>query len=96
MGQLSPKDCSNTCCCPRDTIVPYCEIVLNNSSYPGFFSKNFDLDYNSKTKVLVVDYSLPPVDAFPTLTEIRYISTKKELKEVHLSNIQLEKLYDDT
>jgi restriction system protein len=79
-----------------DAIVPYCEIVLNNSEYPDFFPKQFNLEYNDSNKLLIVDYFLPAIEHYPTLLEIKYVPTKKELKEVHLSNLQLENNYDDT
>ncbi len=80
----------------KEAIIPYCEIVLSNSEYPDFFPKQFDLDYNPTNKLLVIDYSLPPIDVFPTLLEVKYYPVKKEVKESHLTELQLEKTYDDS
>jgi restriction system protein len=77
-----------------NAVIEYCEMVLNNSTYPETFPKDFDLDYNSETKLLMVEYVLPAPDCFPTLTEVKYIAIKKELKEVYLSETQLAKIYD--
>jgi len=79
-----------------ETVIEYCELVLNNSSYPDTFPKDFDIDYNAVTKVLLVEYILPSPDQLPTLLEVKYIATKKELKETHLSETQLFKIYDIT
>ena len=59
-----------------NAVLEYCELVLNNSSYPDSFPKDFDLDYNPETKLLIVEYLLPSPDCLPNLIEVRYIDTK--------------------
>lgn len=78
-----------------ESVIEYCELVLNNSQYPDFIPKDFDLDYNKESKMLLVEYVLPAPESFPTLTEVKYIATKKELKETHLSENQIAKIYDN-
>jgi restriction system protein len=75
-------------------IVEYCEIVLNNSQYPEAFPKDFDLDYNSNSNLLIVEYVLPTPDDLPKLTDVKYIASKNELKESFLSETQLSKIYN--
>jgi restriction system protein len=77
-----------------DAIIEYCELVLNNSEYPETFSENFEIEYNDKTKILVVEYSLPPIENFPTLKEVKFIKAKNELKEYHISHAQLLQMFD--
>lgn len=77
-----------------DAIIEYCELVLNNSEYPETFSKNFEIQYNKDTKILIVEYSLPPIENFPTLKEVKFIKAKNELKENHISQAQLLKIFD--
>ncbi|MCG6536495.1 MAG: hypothetical protein L7F78_17760 [Syntrophales bacterium LBB04] len=77
-----------------EAIIQYCEMVLNNSQYPETFPKDFDLDYNSDSKLLIVEYVLPSPDDLPTLTDVKYIAAKKQLKESFLSETQLSKIYD--
>lgn len=77
-----------------ESVINYCELVLNNSMYPDFVPKDFDLDYNKESKMLLVEFILPAPDTYPTLTEVKYIATKKELKEYHLSETQIAKKYD--
>lgn len=78
-----------------EAIQAYCELVLSNSEYPGFFPKEWELDYNAETRVLALDYSLPPPDAIPTLTEVKYVAARDEFAERHLTAPQVAKLYDD-
>jgi restriction system protein len=73
-------------------VLEYCALVLNDSQYPDNFPTNFELDYNSVNKILVIDYSLPTVEDLPTLNEVKFI--KNELKEYHISDVQVQKLYD--
>lgn len=73
----------------------YCEMVLSNSEYPDFFPKAYELDYNAETRTLVVDYSLPPPGALPTLVEVKSTASRGDLAERHLTAPQAAKLYDE-
>jgi restriction system protein len=77
-----------------DAIIEYCSLVLSNSQYPDYFPQEFDLDYNSQTKILIVDYSLPPLENIPRLKEVKYNKTKDELVETPFSDAVIKKLYD--
>lgn len=79
----------------KTAIEEYCEIVLNNSQYPENFPKNFELEYNPENKILIIDYELPSIKCFPTLKEIKFIANKNELKESHISESQLLKIFDE-
>lgn len=75
-------------------IVDYCELVLSNSEYPDYFPQTYELDFNPETQTLIVDYQLPPMDVMPTLKEVRYIQSKDESSERHLSQPQINRLYN--
>jgi len=76
------------------SVIEYCDLVLNNSIYPDSFPKNYEIDYNSESKILIVEYSLPAIEQLPTLNEVKVI--KGELKEYHISDAQLLKMFDTT
>lgn len=78
-----------------EAVTEYCELVLNNSVYPDSFVKDFQLEYNPENGILIVEYQLPPVEAFPKVKEVKYLSSKKELKEVYLPEAQVNRMYDD-
>ena len=78
----------------EQAILHYCEIVLNNSLYPEYFPKDFELEYNPENGIMIVEYILPSLDTLPTLKEVKYIATREELKEYHLTENQKEKVYD--
>jgi restriction system protein len=75
-------------------IVAYCEMVLNNSQYPESFPQEFELEYNPENKILIVEYRLPALDDIPTLKEVKYIQSRDETKETHISDATKRSLYD--
>ena len=77
-------------------ILEYCEIVLNSSSLPDFIEKDFELDYNSDNKILIIDYLLPNIENFPNVKEVKYIASKNELKETYQNESSMEKIFDFT
>lgn len=78
-----------------DAIVEYCDMVLSNSEYPNFFPQEFELEYNPSNKVLLVEYLLPSISDLPTLKSVKYIQSRNEFKEEHLSDAALNKIYDN-
>jgi restriction system protein len=76
------------------SIIEYCDLVLNNSQYPESFPKNYEIDYISESKILIVEYSLPSIENLPTLNEVKVI--KNDLKEYHISETQILKRFDTT
>lgn len=77
-----------------NAVIEYCELVLNNSEYPDSFPKDFDLEYSSDNRLLIIEYVLPAPENFPKLSEVKYIAAKKELKEYFISDTQFSKMYD--
>ncbi|MGO8716608.1 MAG: restriction endonuclease [Smithella sp.] len=78
-----------------DSIVEYCEMVLNSSEYPDSFPKNFELEYNPDNSILIVEYELPAIKCFPRVREVKYIASKKEFKESYISESQLNGILDE-
>lgn len=79
-----------------NSIIEYCEIVLNNSEYPDFFSKNFEIEYNPENEILIVEYQFPSPDDFPKVKEVKYIASQKILNETLISETELKKKFDET
>ncbi|TWH48500.1 restriction endonuclease [Sporomusa sp. KB1] len=71
------------------------DIVLSESDYPDSFPQEYDYEYNLATKMLVIDYILPAPNHLPTLKEVKYIQSKDEFKETHLSESAIAKIYDE-
>jgi restriction system protein len=76
-------------------ITEYCDMVLGNSDYPDCLPREFDLDFNPDTGVLVVNYKLPAPADIPTLNEVKYVQSSDSFTEKNLSEANAAKLYDD-
>ena len=79
----------------RDAISDYCEMVLAGSEYPEYFPQEWDLDFQTDTRILIVDYSLPDIDSLPTVKAVKYVMSRDELVETNISNAELNKIYDE-
>jgi len=77
-----------------DSILEYCDMVLANSEYPDYFPQEWFLDYQAKSKILLIDYSLPDKDCLPTVKKVKYVISTNKFTETHLSQTALNKLYD--
>ena len=78
-----------------EAITEYCDMVLGNSEYPDCLPREFELDLNPETGILVVDYRFPAPDDLPTLAEVRYVQSSDSFTEKHLTDAQKAKLYDE-
>jgi restriction system protein len=78
-----------------EAVVQYCEIVLTNSRYSSDFPQQFELEYQSDSNVLLVDYLLPDIAVVPTLKKVRYVASTDTFKESFLSQSAIKKVYDD-
>jgi restriction system protein len=77
-----------------EAVIFYCETVLSNSTYPEWFPQDFDIDYNPTNKTIIVDYILPDLTLVPKLSEVKYITSSDNFKEIMLSDSAIKKLYD--
>jgi len=64
----------------KAAIEEYCKLVLSRSEYFFKFSKDFQIEYYSDTKLLALDYQLPTIDVVPELKEEKFIKSKNEIK----------------
>jgi restriction system protein len=79
-----------------DSFIEYCDMVINNSKYPESFPNNFEIEYNPENKILIIEYELPSQKDIPAIKEVKYIASKKQLKEILIPESQINKMYDDT
>ena len=78
----------------KSAIEEYCDMVLSNSVYPDYFPQEFDIEYNETNKTLIVEYSLPDISDLPTLKEVKFLKSKDEYKETHITDPVKRKMYD--
>lgn len=77
-----------------EAVIEYCEIVLENSSYPDSFPKNFEMQYSEASGMLIVDFQLPAPDDMPKIEQVRYIKSRDEFSEKLLSEAARKRLYE--
>ena len=76
------------------SVAEFAKLILDHSKFPDFVPKKFEVYYNLETKILVVDYVLPPIDTIPTLKDYKLV--KGEWKGYYISDNQLQKNFEDT
>jgi restriction system protein len=74
-------------------VVEFNTKVLEQSPYPEFFEKSFDLDFNGVKRVLIVNCDLPAFDNFPRLESVKYVKAKDSFTESTLSAKAVGELY---
>ncbi len=78
-----------------DAIVQYCDLVLSQSQYPSLFPREFEIAYDSRSKVLIVEYALPPRDELPQLKEVKFVRSRNEFSQSFLPRKVVDEMYDD-
>lgn len=76
----------------KEIVEDYSFRLLENSLYPIEFDKNILISYNSD--LLAIDYSLPSIDTFPNLSEMKFI--KGQCLEIPMTEKVFTKHYDNT
>lgn len=79
-----------------NAITEYCKHILNNSKYPNIFPKEFEIEYNPKNKILIIEYRLPSIEYFPKIKEIKYNISKNDFKECYISDTELKRIFNET
>lgn len=77
-----------------EAIVEYCDMVLSASNYPDYFPKEYDLEYNPDSKLLIVEYILPAPEEMPRLKGVKYVASKDEFEEQFIAEAAATKQYD--
>ena len=78
---------------PR-SVSDYCRCVLHNSEYPSGFPKEFDLQYNQESGMIIVDYRLPNIEDIPHRTMVRYIKTRDAFEDRFLPAAKRASLFE--
>jgi restriction system protein len=78
-----------------DAILDYCDLVLSRSQYPDCLPKEFELDYRTSSKTLIVEYLLPAPQDLPRLESVKFSKLKGDFVETELPKRQQDQLYSD-
>lgn len=79
-----------------DAIERYCELVLERSSYPEWFPKDFSVAFDVEACRIVVEYVLPGPKVLPRLKAVKYVQSRDAFEETFVSDADAARLYDAT
>jgi restriction system protein len=77
-----------------EAVTALCEIVLSRENNPVLPSAEFEIEYQSGSKSLVIEFSLPTPEAIPRIKEVKYVKSRGVFTEVSISEAERDRLYD--
>lgn len=78
-----------------EAIEEHASIVLEASEHDDVVPKQWDIQYDPESKLLIVEYLLPTPDDLPTIKAVRFVASTGELKETNISERDKKVLFDD-
>ncbi len=78
-----------------EAIEEHASIVLETSKHDELIPKQWEVQYFSESKLLLVAYLLPTPDNLPSTKTVRFVSSTGELKETGIGERDKKKLYED-
>lgn len=78
-----------------EAVEEHASIVLEASDHDEAVPKQWEIQYNPETKLLVVEYMLPTPEDLPITKSVRYVASTGELKETNISERDRKALYDN-
>lgn len=75
-------------------IEKYCDLVLEHSRYPNWFPKKWSNQYSDTNHILVVEYSLPAPEQYPSVEYYEYNKKQDQIIEKYLPEKEITSLYD--
>jgi restriction system protein len=77
------------------SVVEYFAMVLGNSVYPDDFPQHFRLAFLPKSRHLLIEYHLPPVEVIPVVKEYRYDRVRDDLVAVPRDEGEIRRRYTE-
>lgn len=78
----------------RDAVIEYVDSILERAEYPDVFPKQWQMDLVQESGVMIVDYELPSLDAFPKLKSVKFVQSRDALEERYLRDSEIAQIYD--
>lgn len=77
-----------------NAIERYYPLSLELIDIPIEYERDFSVEYNAESKVLIVDALVPTIDTLPDLKKITYVKSREEFTETFYSESHMKKKYD--
>lgn len=78
-----------------EALVAYFSMVLERSVYPDSFPQTFSVAFQADSKMVVLDYELPPPSVVPSVAEYRYVKVKDSIDERPRKPAEIKARYAD-
>jgi len=78
-----------------EAVEEHASIVLEASRHEDAVPKEWELEYQPDSKIMLVRYRLPAPEALPTVKTVRFVASTGELKETKISEKDRKALFDD-
>lgn len=78
-----------------EAVEEHASIVLEASNHEDIVPKEWELEYRSETKLMLVRYRLPDPDSLPMIKTVRFVAATGELKETKISEKDRKTLFDE-
>lgn len=79
----------------QEAVERYIDMVLERSSYPDGFDRDYDIEYRDKARTMVVDFQLPSPGALPRVVAYTYVKSRDSIEPRELGQRDFNRLYDD-
>lgn len=76
-------------------IEEHASIVLEASEHDDIVPKQWNIQYETESQTLLVDFAMPVPDDMPTTKTVRFVAATGELKETQISARDAKALFDD-
>lgn len=78
----------------KDTIIIYFATILTSNYTLEYETFDFEIDYNSENKILIIEFQLPNLDEIPQVKEYKLLANKNEIRSIEYSDAERKKLFD--
>jgi restriction system protein len=77
------------------SIIDLCKEVLKSSYYQFEYKNDIEFNFMADNKLLMVEYTLPSIEDLPIIKETKYLSSKREYRDMLISQSDILKLFDE-
>lgn len=70
-------------------------LILENSHFPDFLQKKFNVVYNPLEKMVIVNFPLPTKASLPAIKKYKYVASENSVFKVKFSEREQNKLFED-
>lgn len=78
-----------------EAIEKYIHIVLERSSYPDGYEKDYDVMFEPISGTIIINYNLPSKESTPRVTEYKYVASRKDINVVEMKVKEFDAFYEN-